>query len=62
MHFLLGYHLAPQDVAHEEVVVHRVGDDLGDGGRVEFDEAVVLGFTGLIIFIELRRFEGDGKS
>jgi hypothetical protein len=35
------------DVAHDEIVVHRFGDDLCHGRGVELDEGVVLGFSGL---------------
>ena len=47
MDLVFGDDLACQDVAHEEVVVHRVGDDSGDGGRIELDEGVMLGLAGL---------------
>ena len=42
MHLVLGDDLARKDVAHEEVVVHSLGDDASDGGRVELDEGIVL--------------------
>ena len=44
---VLGDHLAAEDVAHEEVVVHGLSDDLGDRRGVEFEEGVVLRFAGL---------------
>ena len=47
MHLVLRDHLACEDMAHEEIVVHRVSDNPGDGGRIELDEAVVLWFAGL---------------
>ena len=43
---LRGNKLALQDVAVHQVVVHGLGDDLGDGGGGEFNEGVVLGATG----------------
>lgn len=42
MDLVLGDHLARQDVPHEQVVVHCICDDLGDGRRVEFNEGVVF--------------------
>ena len=33
---------ACEDVTSKEVVVHRLGDDLGNGRRVELNEAVVF--------------------
>ena len=47
MYLILGDDLALHDMPVKEVVVHRLGDDLSHRGRVELDEAVVLGFTGL---------------
>ena len=42
VHLVLRDHLACEDMAHEEIVVHRLGDDLGNGRRVELNEAVVF--------------------
>lgn len=39
-----------ENVAKENVVVHGVGNDLGDFGVGEFDKGVVFGFTGLRFF------------
>ena len=47
VHLVLRDHLACEDMAHEEIVVHRVSDNPGDGGRIEFDETVVLRLAGL---------------
>lgn len=42
MDLVLGDEFTPEDVAHEEVVVHGVCDDLGDRRGVEFDVAKVF--------------------
>ena len=47
MHLVLRDDLAREDVAHEQVIVHRLRDDLCDRGRVELDEAVVLRLSSL---------------
>ena len=47
MHFILGYHLARQNVAHEQVVVHGLCDNFRHRGRVELDERIVFRTTGL---------------
>lgn len=47
VHLVLGDDFALHDVTVEEVVVHRVGDDLSHRRRVELDETVVLGLAGL---------------
>ena len=47
VHLVLRDNLAREDVAHEQVVVHRLRDDLCDRRRVELNEAVVLRLSGL---------------
>ena len=47
VHLVLRDDLARENVAHEQVVVHRLRDDLCDRGRVELDEAVVLRLSSL---------------
>jgi hypothetical protein len=32
MHFISGDHFTPENVTHEKVIVHRVGDNLGYRG------------------------------
>lgn len=44
---VLGYHLASEYMSHEQVVVHRLCDDLCDRGRVEFEEGIVFRLSGL---------------
>lgn len=39
---VLGDELAAHDVSHQQVVVHGLCHDLGDGRGVEFDESVVF--------------------
>lgn len=48
MDFLLRDYLTLKNVAHEQVVVHRLRNDLGDCRRVKFDEAVVFRAAGLV--------------
>ena len=40
-------HLASKNVTEKEVVVHGLGDDLGDGERFEEEETVVFRLSGL---------------
>ena len=47
MDLVLWNDLALQEMTHDQIVVHRFADNLRDRGRVEFDEPVVLGSTGL---------------
>ena len=47
MDLVLGNDLALQEMSHDQIVVHCFADNLRDRGGVEFDEAVVLGSTGL---------------
>lgn len=47
VNLIVGYDLADEDVTREEVVVHRLVNDLSDRGVGEFDEGVVLGGAGL---------------
>lgn len=42
MHFVFRNDLASQNVAHEQIIVHRLRDDLRDGRRCKLDEPVVL--------------------
>jgi len=42
MHFVLWDDLASQNMSHQQVVVHRLRNDLGDGRRLELDESIVL--------------------
>ena len=42
MHFVFRNDFASQDVAHEQVIVHRLRDDLCDGRRRKLDEPVVF--------------------
>ena len=42
MHFVFWNDLASQNVAHEQVIVHRLRDDLCDGRRCKLDEPVVF--------------------
>ena len=42
VYFVFGDHLARQDMPHEQVVVHCVCNDLGDGRGVELNEGIVL--------------------
>ncbi len=47
---VLGLHdVADEAVAEEDVVVHRIGDNLGDLGVGEADEGVVLRVAGLLV-------------
>lgn len=45
--FVFGNDLALQKVAVQQVVVHGLRDDFGDGRRLEFDEAVVFRLASL---------------
>jgi len=42
MHFVFWNDLASQNVAHEQVIVHRLRDDLCDGRRCKLDEPVMF--------------------
>jgi hypothetical protein len=42
MHFVFRNDLASQNVAHEQIIVHRLRDDLCDGRRCKLDEPVVF--------------------
>jgi hypothetical protein len=42
VHFVFRDDLAGQDVAHEQIIVHRLRDDLGDRRRHKLDESVVF--------------------
>ena len=44
---VLGYHLAFEDMSHEQIIVHRLCNDLCDGGRVKFEECIVFRLSGL---------------
>jgi hypothetical protein len=47
MNLILGYHLAFEYMSHEQIVVHRLCNDLRDGGRVELEERIVFRLSGL---------------
>ena len=47
MHFVFRNDLASQNVAHEQVIVHRLRDYLCDGRRCKLDEPVEFRPTGL---------------
>lgn len=47
MHLLLRQQLALEDMAVDEVVVHRLGDDGGDRNRLELEKGIMLGCAGL---------------
>ena len=42
VHFVFRDDLAGQDVVHEQIVVHRLRDDLGDRRRRKLDESIVF--------------------
>ena len=42
MHVRFRYDSAFEDVTHEEVIVHRLRDDLCNSGGIELDERVVF--------------------
>jgi hypothetical protein len=42
MHFVFRNDFARQDMTHEQVIVHRFCNDLGDGRRCEFDKSIVF--------------------
>ena len=47
MYLVFRYHLALQQMAHQEIVVHSLCNDLGYGLGIEFKEAIMLGSTRL---------------
>ena len=47
MNLILGYHLAFDDMSHEQIVVHCLRNDLCDGGRVELEECIMFRLSGL---------------
>ena len=59
MHFVFGDDLASQNVTHEQVIVHRLRDDLGDRRRRKLDESVVFRPACLYAFF---RFTGPGSG
>ena len=60
MHFVFWNDLASQNVAHEQVIVHRLRDDLCDRRRCKLDEPVLFRPTGLhaSLFNEPDRYLG----
>jgi len=53
VNFVFRDDLANQDMAHEQIIVHRLRNDLSDGRRDKLDEAVVFRFA--LLFRERRR-------
>lgn len=61
VHFVFRDDLAGQDVAHEQIIVHRLRDDLRDLRRRKLDESVVFRPASLyaIFFFSTRRTKLD---
>ena len=51
MDLILRYHLAFEYMSHEQIVVHRLRNDLRDGGRVELEECIMFRLSGLRTWI-----------
>lgn len=47
VNLILGYHLTFEYMSHEQVVVHRLRNDLRDGGRVKLEECIMFRLAGL---------------
>jgi hypothetical protein len=62
MHFVFRDNFAGQDVTHEQIIVHRLRDDLCDRRRRKLDESVVFRpaclYAIYLFLVETRRTGG----